>query len=436
MHAFPRAIEPERSAASLGDRPRVLLIAPHSSYRTAPFLAAAQALGLDVLVASEGKHSLVAAYAEGLHIRPEDKDAALSSILRQARSRPFAGVIATDDTTTELAALAARALGLPHNDPRAVRLARRKDLARRRLARAGVPVPRHRRIDLSRPLAAQIEGQSFPCVLKPLGLSASRGVIRADNPRQLLQACGRVQRILASIGASHSEPETRDYLLVEEFIPGVEVAVEGMLYGGRFELLAIFDKPDPLDGPYFEETYYITPSRLDRSVQADIIGRIAEVCDAYALHEGPVHAECRVNDNGVWILEVAARTIGGLCSRLFQFGTGYSLEQVVLAHAMGQRTEAKSGLGGAGVLMIPTPKAGILRRVEGVTAAQRVPGIEQVSIEVREGYELVPLPEGSSYLGFIFARAGTAEQAENALREAHACLNIVVAPLWKGEVAS
>ena len=409
---------------------RILLIAPHDSYRTTPFLVAAKARGIEVLIASEAKHSLVSAYADGLHLDLGDTQASLQTILREAQRRPFAAVLGSDDASTEIAALAAAELGLPHNPTAAVHLARRKDLARARLAQAGVPVPRHWRLDLTQPLAAQTGDIRFPCVLKPVALAASRGVIRADNLDQLTQAAARIQVLLA--GAGLRDAEERETILVEEFIPGFEVAVEGVLTHGRLEILTIFDKPDPLDGPYFEETYYITPSRLDAPTQQALRETISSACAAYGLREGPIHAECRINEQGVWILEVAARTIGGLCGRLLRFGTGSSLEELVLLHALGERPEMNSETGGAGVLMIPIPQAGILRRVEGVLAAGKVLYIEEVVINVREGYELVPLPEGSSYLGFIFARAPSAEQAEAALRAAHACLHVVVMPLWKG----
>ena len=409
---------------------RILLIAPHDSYRTAPFLAAAKTRGIEVLIASEAKYSLVSAYAEGLHLDLGDPQASLQTILREARRRPFAAVIGSDDASTELAARAAAELGLPHNPTAAVHLARRKDLARARLVQAGVPVPRHWRLDLTRPLAAQTGDIRFPCVLKPVALAASRGVIRADNLDELTQAAARIQVLLA--GAGLCEAEEREAILVEEFIPGFEVAVEGLLMHGSLEILTIFDKPDLLNGPYFEETYYITPSRLDAPTQQALHETISSACAAYGLREGPIHAECRINEQGVWILEVAARTIGGLCGRLLRFGTGSSLEELVLMHALGERPELNSETGGAGVLMIPIPQAGILRRVEGVLAAGKVPYIEEVIINVREGYELVPLPEGSSYLGFIFAHAPSAAQAEAALRTAHACLRVVVMPLWKG----
>ncbi len=409
-------------------RDHLLLIAPHNSYRTLPFIEAAHRLDIDVLVASEGKHSVVSAYADGLHIDMRHTEAALGTILRVAKKRPFGAVLGTDDATSELAALAAAQLALPHNPPEAARYARRKDLGRERLAHQGVSVPCHRRIDLRAPLSPQAERVRFPCVVKPLSLSASRGVIRADNVHEFLQACARIERLLRT-----EDVQERDMLLAEDFVSGVEVAVEGLLDNGELHVLAIFDKPEPLAGPYFEETYYVTPSRLAKSIQTRLRQEIARACRAYGLREGPIHihAECRINSEGVWILEVAARTIGGLCGRLFCYGVGYGLEELVLMQALRHSLSVNVEPRGAGVLMIPVPQAGILRRVEGVMAAQRVPYVDEVVIQLREGYELVPWPEGSSYLGFIFARAPTPALAEAALRQAHRCLNIVVAPLWK-----
>ena len=408
-------------------KPRVLLVAPRDSYRTAPYIGAARQQGIDLLVASEGPAALSGLDVPGVQIDLHDRDRSLKTLMRAAGARRFAAVIGTDDSCTELAVEASMRLGLRHNPLNAVRLARRKDLARRHLADRGVRVPRHWRIDLRQPLGPQLSEVAFPCVVKPVALSASRGVIRADNPAELNRAIARVGRIAAEARV----PEERETLLIEEYVSGAEVAVEGLLTAGTLQILAIFDKPDPLEGPYFEETYYITPSRHPLATQHDIAERIAEACTAYGLCEGPVHAECRINEQGVWILEVAARTIGGLCGRLLRFGTGYGLEELVLKHMLGRRLETRSETGGAGVLMIPIPEAGLLRRVEGILAAQRVPYVEEVVIDVREGYELVPLPEGSSYLGFIFARAPSPAAAEWALRAAHAALHIVVAPLWK-----
>ena len=406
---------------------RVLLIAPHSSYRIAPFINAARQLGADILIASQGEHSLVSEIAAGLQIDLQEPEVALRSILAAARQQPFTAVLGTDDSTVELACRVAAALGLPHNPPHAAQVTRRKDLARDELQRAGLPVPAHQRIDLTRALESQCRQLTYPCVVKPLAMSASRGVIRANDYAELAAACARIGAILAS----EENSEERTQVLVEEYIPGREVALEGMLHHGELRVLALFDKPDPLEGPYFEETYYITPSRLDPDTQALIRKRVAQACASYGLVTGPVHAELRLHEGEAWILEVAARTIGGQCARLLRFGTGYGLEEQVIAEALGQPLTPNADNGAAGVLMIPIPRAGILRRVEGLLAAQRVTYIEDIEISVREGYELVPLPEGASYLGFIFARAPTPELAEQALREAHACLNIVVAPVWK-----
>ena len=414
-------------AGAVVARPRVLLVAPRESYRIAPYIAAAGEQDIDLVIASEGEHALAGIGVPGVRVDLADPEASLAAIRASARERPYAAVIGTDDASIELAVQASESLGLVHNPVAAVRAARRKDLARRQLSQAGVPTPDYWPIELDRPLAPQLDVVTYPCVVKPVALSASRGVIRADNRRELEAAITRVQRIIAGL----DRREEREAVLIESFIPGAEVAVEGLLRAGQLEVLAIFDKPDPLDGPYFEETYYVTPSRHPRVVQDAVATRVAEACVAYGLREGPVHAECRINERGVWVLEIAARTIGGLCGRLLRFGTGYGLEELVLQHALGRRVATRGADGAAGVLMIPIPQAGILRRVEGVLAASRVPHIEEVVIDVREGYELVPLPEGASYLGFIFARAPSAADAEAALRAAHAELRIVVAPLWK-----
>ncbi|MCI0666627.1 MAG: ATP-grasp domain-containing protein [Methylococcaceae bacterium] len=409
-------------------RPRVLVIAPKDSYRTAPYIESALAIGIDVLIASEGRHSLVSALAQGLHIDLNDPSGSLDLIEKEARNGSFQGIVATDDSTTEMASLAARRLGLPHNRPEAVRIARRKDFARGTLQAASIQVPDFRCICLDRLIENQIEDFPFPCVVKPLAMSGSRGVIRCDDREQFRKAVRRVEGIIAD-AADESE---RRNILVEAFIPGFEIAVEGILRHGDLDVLAIFDKPDPLNGPYFEETYYITPTRLAAEVRDRVRVQVEKACRAYGLAEGPVHAECRINQEGVWMLELAARTIGGLCNRLFRYGVGSCLEELVLYHAIGVPLERPEMTDAAGVLMIPIPKAGVLRRVEGVSAAAAVPFIQEVVIQVREGYELIPLPEGSSYLGFIFAVAPDAQKAEQALRDAHARLNIVVAPLWKG----
>ena len=313
------------------DPARVLLITPPGSYRVHAYLEAARDLGLDMIVASEGEHSLVPGLDGGIRVDLADSGAVIEQALAAHRDRPIAAVVATDDATVEIANRAAAALGLAHNAPTAARTTRRKDLARAALVAAGLPVPAVRRVDLRRPLGPQLAGVEFPCVVKPLAMSASRGVIRADDLAGLEAACRRAGAIVvaATPGATAGADE-RHTLLIESFVPGPEIALEGMLAGGELSVLAIFDKPDPLDGPFFEETIYVTPSRLPESVQALAAERVREGCAAYGLTEGPVHAELRIYDGDAWIIEIAGRTIGGDCARLFTFGSGTSLEHLVL----------------------------------------------------------------------------------------------------------
>jgi biotin carboxylase len=403
---------------------RLLLLAPPGSYRTVAYLRAAERLGVEAVVASTGRHPLIGGPG-GLNLDLPDLDRSLQTLLDAAATARFDAVVATDDLTVDLAGRVAAALGLRGNAPAAARLSRRKDLARQQLARAGLPVPDHRVVDLRQPFPGQVEGFPCPCVIKPLALSGSRGVIRSDDPAALEAVRTRV----AAITAQAPFPDERHHALLEAYLPGDEIAVEGLLEAGRLEVLALFDKPDPLHGPYFEETYYVTPSRHPPALQRRAAERVAAACRAYGLREGPVHAELRLHDGEAWLLEVAARTIGGECARLLDFGAGTGLETLVIARALGRPLTWSPPAGGAGVLMLPTARGGILRRVEGVLEARRVAYVEAVEISVREGYELVPLPEGQSYLGFVFARAPDAATAEAALRQAHACLRVVTAPV-------
>ena len=428
---MPAVAPPVEVVADYNSRqahPRLLLIAPPNSYRTVAYLESARKQGVGVLVASEGKFSLVGEIASGLHVDLSAPDA-LDILLEASRVRPFNGVVATDDSTVELGSCIAQALGLPHNEPQAARVSRYKDLSRQALADAGVPVPGFHVISLSADIADQCAGIRFPCVAKPLSLSGSRGVIRADNLEQLQSACVRIHDIITREGIS--DAWIRSHVLVEDYVSGPEVALEGLLYQGELEVLAIFDKPDPLEGPFFEETHYVTPSRHDPTLQQQIIQAVKAACAGMGLHEGAVHAEVRLAETGCVIIEVASRTIGGECARLLAFGAGHSLEDLVIAHAVGRPLAIESATGAAGVLMIPIRESGILRRIEGITAARAVPGIDDILISIRDGYELVPLPEGSSYLGFMFANAPTPERVEEALRTAHSKLKIAVAPLMR-----
>jgi biotin carboxylase len=404
----------------------ILLIAPHRSYRLAPFINAARKLGLHVLIASEGEYSLVQEIATGIHIEFADPEAAKQRLLDVHRQTPYQAVLGIDDFSVALASDVASQLGLKHNAAEASRLTQRKDLARQCLQQAGVVVPWHTKIDVTDNLTEQFSEAVFPLVLKPLGLSASRGVIRVNDLQEAVAAC---QRIAAITQDSDMPDEIKTKLQAERFISGDEVAYEGLLHDGVLQQLAIFDKPDPLEGPFFEETYYIAPSRLPETLQKRIHATVMQACAAYGLTNGPIHAELRIDAQGkVWVIEVAARTIGGECARMLELATQQTLESVVLHQALGQSVEVNHIQGGAGVLMIPIPREGVLRRIEGVLAARAVPYIDEVVFSIREGEKLVPLPEGGSYLGFIYATAPSPEQAEQALREAHACLNIVTAP--------
>ena len=406
-----------------------LLIAPPGSYRIAAYLRAASRLGTRLLVVSEGQYSMAA--EGGLRVDLGDQDRALESIHAAAvREGGFSAVVAPDDATVELAGRVASELGLAGNPPGAARLSRRKDLARSRLAAAGVKVPEFRVLDLR--LRPDLSGISFPCVVKPIAMSASRGVIRADDPGELAAAIERVRAIVADA----RDEDERSLLLVESFVPGSEVALEGLLFDGRLEVLAIFDKPDPLDGPFFEEGIYVTPSGLGRVAEKRITECVRRAVAAFGLVAGPVHAELRWHAGEAWLLEAAARTIGGECSRLLRFSAGHSLEEVVLAAAMGRRLPHRLDSGAAGVMMLPTPRPGTLRRVEGVLDALSVPGVDEVSISAGTGVELVPLPEGGAYLGYVFARGETPGGVESSLREAAGRLRIVIAPMWRLDPAA
>ncbi len=384
-------------------------------------------MGLKVLIGSRGEHSLTTEVNQGLHIDLDDHDSALATILEEARLRPFAGIIGSDDSTVELAAHAANRLGLPHNPPAAARLTRRKDLARAHLMLAGCPVPIHCLIDISKPLDHQMAGLPWPCVVKPLNMAASRGVIRANNESEFENACERIRRIISE----SPDPFEHDHVLVEDYIDGIEIAYEGYLHQGELHTLAVFDKPDPLVGPFFEETIYVTPSQLDADTLSIIKQRVQQACTAFGLTTGPVHAELRVNAMDAWILEVAARTIGGDCARTLDNGNNKNLEQLTVSLAIGEPVQPAAITQSRGVMMIPIRQAGLLRRVEGILAAQKVPYIEKIDIVISEGHELIPLPEGNQYLGFIFAKADSPEVVTAALRAAHEKLKFVTAPIFR-----
>ncbi len=388
-------------------------------------MAAAREVGVAVTVASERRAAMSAVMAErALTLRLSDPSEAADAIVARARVTPFAAIVGVDDQGVIAAALASERLGLAHNPPGAVAHTREKASMRRTLEAGNVPQPRFALLAVGDEVAAAARVVGLPCVVKPLSLSGSRGVIRADDLGQARAAVSRVRRILAAAGEREDAP-----LLLESYLPGAEVAVEGLLRGAQLEILAIFDKPDPLDGPFFEETLYVTPSRLPASVLVEVQRVTAVAARVLGLREGPIHAELRVHDGSVSMLELAARSIGGLCSRALRFGAGVSLEQVILRHALGLPLEGLAlRSAAAGVMMIPIPRGGTLVQVGGQDHARAVPGVAGVEITIARGRPVVPLPEGDRYLGFVFAHGPTPAAVERSLREAHSCLDIRIEP--------
>jgi len=399
---------------------RALVVLPTSSYRAEDFLTAADALGVELAIASEEDPPL-ALGDRFVRIDCADPEGSAERLVELAVTTPVDAVVAADDGGVVIAALAAARLGLPGTAPEAAAATLDK-LTMRRLLDAGevtqpafVPVAPE---DDPGAIAGRV---GFPAVLKPRGLSASRGVIRVDDPDGARAAASRIRAIVGDPAAT---------LLAEAFVPGPEISVEGMLWSGELEVLATFDKPDPLDGPFFEETMFVTPSRHPPDLLAEAHTLAARAARHLGLTEGPIHAELRLAGDRPVVIEVAARTIGGLCGRSLQFGLlGTPLEVLVLRHALGMR---KTGLhlrpGASGVLMIPIPGGGTLRAVRGVDAARAVPGVTGIELTVPAGAPLVPLPEGDRYLGFIFARGDRPEDVEAALRAAHAALDIELDP--------
>jgi biotin carboxylase len=408
---------------------RIMLLMPATSYRAADFLAAARRLSADVIVASDHAQVLAAFTSDRcLRVGLTPSDENVACIVEHAQRTRISSVVGTDDATVELAARAAAALHLPHNSPAAVAAARNKHVFRSILAAAGVPGPRFSLVDGQDDLAAAAAGQTYPCVLKPLALSASRGVIRTDNPREFVAAVERIRALLKrTYGTCDSGPATQ--ILAEEFIPGIEVAVEGLLQSGRLHVLALFDKPDPLDGPFFEESIFVTPSRLPERQQHEIAARIADAAATIGLTTGPVHAEARLNVRGVFVIEIAPRSIGGHCSRAVTLADGLRLEEVILRQALALPIDPAPSGRVSGVMMIPIPAAGWLREVNGVPSARAVSGIDDLVIGIPIGDELVPLPEGDRYLGFIFASGNTPTAVEASLRTAHQCLRFEIEPV-------
>jgi len=411
--------------------PRVLLLVSKMGYQTRSFAEAARRLGLEVLIGSDRCHQLDDPWSDGavaLHF--EQPEQAAANLAEAAQSRPVQGILALGDRQTVAGALAARALGLRFNSPESVENCRSKLRQREVLDAAGLPVPHFFCFALGEDCDAILERVAFPCVIKPLRLSASQGVIRANNPAEFAAAVERIARLLASPEIQVTRELELDRLLVEQYIPGEEVALEGLLDRGRLRVLALFDKPDPLEGPYFEETIYVTPSRLPAETQTRIFDSAAQTVSALGLTEGPLHMEFRVNDGRPWVLEAAPRPIGGLCARSLRFGPDrISLEELLVRHAMGLAgTDLPRERQASGVMMIPVPRSGVLEAVEGVEDAKAIADVGEIEISARVYDTIAAWPEGASYLGFIFARAETPGAVETALRAAHQALRIRITP--------
>ena len=413
--------------------PRVLLIAATTGYQIRSFGEAAERLNVELVLATDRCHVLEDPWRDNaIAIRLQDEVVAVEGIRAALTERPVSGVLAVGDRPALIASLTAQALQLPGSPPDAVRVAGNKLLTRLRLREAELPVPWFTPVLLDERLSDVADRISFPCVVKPLTMSASRGVMRVDTLDQLGEAMDRIGRLLQRPDAGGRRDRSHPTILVEQYLPGREVAVEGLLTDGVLQTLAVFDKPDPLEGPFFEETIYVTPSvatdRADRQVRQAVSRSAA----ALGLTTGPVHAECRIGTEGVFILEVAPRPIGGLCAKALRFlapsGETASLEEVLLRHALAkpvaeyQREDRASG-----VMMIPIPNDGLFKNVSGLESARAVKHIEEIAITAQRDQRIRPLPEGGSYLGFIFARAEQPAQVESALRSAHSCLEFEIA---------
>ena len=414
--------------------PRVLLVAATTGYQVRSFGDASARLGVDLVFATDRCHALDNPWRDSATpVRFHDEDGAVQAIKQAAASRPLDGVVAVGDRPSVIAALAAHELSLQGNPPDAVRVAGNKLLTRIRLREAGLPSPWFSSMPLDVPTERLVDNITFPCVVKPLSMSASRGVTRADTPSELETAIDRVRSLLRLPGVQALRDPTNLALLVEGYVPGREVAVEGVLTAGTPQFFAVFDKPDPLEGPAFEETIYVTPSCLSEGDLRQVARSVSGAVSALGLTDGPIHAECRVNEQGVYILEVAARPIGGLCSKALRFrgpgGEGAALEEVLLRHALGQtvtpyRREAQA----AGVMMIPIPADGLYKHVAGLKEARGIEHVEEIIITAKLDQRIRPLPEGGSYLGFIFGRAERADEVVEALRAAHERLHFEIEP--------
>lgn len=407
---------------------RVLLIMKAESYRARDFLEAAAKLEIDLVVGSD-RANVLADYGHRRTLKLDfnDIEDGVREITGFHLDRPLDAIVAVEDEGTVLAARASARLGLASNPEESVVAAENKAMMREILAAGGMQGPWFRRISLTDDPERAAGEVQYPCVLKPLYLSGSRGVIRADDEAGFVEAFHRISELLDDPEMKARGGAMAGQVLVEAYMPGREVAIEGILRNGELHLLAFFDKPDPMEGPFFEETIFVTPSRLPPEVQAEALAMANESVRALGLRSGPVHVELRIDGDQPSLLEVAPRTIGGHCSRVLSFGAGMSLEELVLRQALGIAPDKiQAQRMAAGVMMIPIPKAGTLVEVQGLEEAGAIDGIAEVEISIPLTQQVVPLPEGNRYLGFIFARGESPAFVENALRKAHGLLRFMI----------
>jgi biotin carboxylase len=415
---------------------RILILASKLGYQTRGFAEAAEKLGIDVIFGTDRCHQLDDPWGDqALALHFEKPREAAEELAHELRSNPPQAVLALGDRPTTAGAYAAQLLGIRGNPPEAMENCRNKLRQRSALAKAGVRVPEFfafTATDDAKEIAQRVK---FPCVVKPTMLAASQGVIRANDAAEFDRAVARIRALLESPEIQVLRESDLNQLIVERYIPGREVAIEGLLDEGRLRVLAIFDKPDLLQGPYFEETIYVTPSRLPSETQRDLEQASQQAVTALGLVTGPVHAEFRVNDQGPWVLEIAPRPIGGLCSRALRFGPDrISLEELLVRHAMRlggsdmQREPEASG-----VMMIPVPRSGIFDGVDGIAEAEKIPGVNEIRITARLHDYVAAWPDGASYLGFIFSRGILPEDAEAALRAAQAKMQFRFSPRFPVE---
>ena len=417
------------------DRPRILLFTAKLGYQTRAFDAAAKKLGVELVFVTDRCHKLDDPWHDrAVPVRFEAPEEAAIAVMQEQSGQHVDGVLALGDRPTLAAAYVARGLGVPHNHPASVEACRSKLRLREVFRDAGLPTPWLRTVPLQAIPEPALMGVTYPCVLKPISLSASQGVVRVNNREEFLAGARRLKRLLESAEIQATREPNLDRMLVEEYLPGREVAVEGLLKDGELRVLAIFDKPDPLVGPYFEETIYVTPSRLPAAEQKSIEKSFAGATRSLGLAHGPVHGEFRLNERGVWPIEVAARPIGGLCARALRFQLEnetepIGLEELLLRHALDlPGWDAPRETRASGVLMIPVPNSGILEKVDGAEEARQVAGVTELEITARWHDYIAAWPEGSSYLGFLFARGESPAIVENALRAGHAKLNFKLTP--------